>query len=175
MANRRTVQIGTITAPHGLGGAVRVQLTTDFPERLASLSEVWLDAVRDAPWECAEWTVLGPTAILKLKAVANRDQALRLKGCRIVIPVERLPRLEPNAFYWHELIGLNVQDAEGRMVGQVAHVRRHGGAHDFLEVKKADGSTFWLPMVRPLVTGVDLDAGIIHADLPPGLEDLPAW
>lgn len=173
MANRTTVQIGQIAAPHGIRGAVRVEPTTDFPDRLRSLRRVWLDEVLGDPWECAEWTVAGRSVILKLQAVATREQALALKGRRIVLPVDELPPLGEDVFYWHQLLGLRVRDPAGREVGTVVHVRRHGGAHDFLEVEKADGGSFWVPMVRPLVERVDLAAGVVHVDLPPGLEDLP--
>ncbi len=175
MASKEAIQIGEITAPHGIWGAVRVQLTTDFPERLTSLAAVWLDEVRGSPWECAEWRVQGSAAILRLAAVATRDQALTLKGRRLVLPTDALPPLGKDAFYWHQLVGLRVEDADGRGVGRVVHVRRRGGAHDFLEVQKDDGGVFWLPMVRPLVSRVDLAEGVVYADLPPGLEDLPSW
>ncbi len=167
------VVVGEITSPFGVRGAVRVWPTTDFPERLTTLRRIWLDRVDGPGWDVVELVWSGRTAVLQLAAVATREQAEALRGRSVVVPRASLPALPADTYYWHQLLHLAVVDDEsGRSIGRVAHVHRRGGAHDFLEVERLDGPAFWVPVVRPIVAAVDLDAGTIRVSLPEGLEEL---
>jgi 16S rRNA processing protein RimM len=167
------VELGEIAAPHGINGTFRMVPTTDYPERLGEIKRVWLNDLKGPGWAVRQWGQSAGLVTLKLDAIANREQAQALKGQRIVIPRQDLPNLGPDTYYWHQLIGLAVRLRDtGRTLGAVAHVRRRGGAHDFLEVARGDGSSFWIPMVRSMVRAVDLTEQVIWVELPEGLEDL---
>ncbi len=167
------VAVGEITGPYGIHGAVRIWPTTDYPERLAQLGRIWLDRVDGPGWDVSECTWSGRTAVLQLAAVATRTQAEALRGHSVVVPRASLPELPAGTYYWHQLLHLEVVDDEsGRRIGRVAHVHRRGGAHDFLEVERMEDPAFWVPLVRPIVTAIELDAARIRVHLPEGLEDL---
>lgn len=178
MANERPhfddgVQIGEIGAPHGISGAVKVYLTTDFPERLGDIGRIWLDHLDGEGWSVKRFAEgPGPFGIMQLSLVATREQAQALRGCRVLVPKSSLAELPQDSFYWHQLLGLRVCDLDGRELGYVEHVHRQGGAHDFLEVSRPGDSSFLLPLVRAMVKDVDLSAKTLRVLLPEGLEDL---
>ncbi len=109
-------------------------------------------------------------ALVKLEGVDTTDEAERFRGHVIGLREDRLPPAGDGCFYHHELEGLTVVDAEGEALGKVLTVRESPG-HDHLVVEPADGSgrSFLIPMVRTFVRNIDLEAGGIEVDLPPGL------
>ncbi len=166
------MQVGEIGAPHGISGAVRVFPTTDFPERLSRLGRIWLDRCEGDGFAVKEWTVTEALVLLQLHMVASREQAETLRGRTLWIPQDELPALPSDTFYWHQLLGLAVYTVDQRLLGSVAHVRRRGSAHDFLEVTREGRKPLWIPLVRTFVDRVDVAGGCVWVSLPQGLEEL---
>lgn len=82
----------------------------------------------------------------------------------------RLPSLGDDEFYHADLIGLEVRDTGGALLGRVHAVHNHG-AGDILEIAGAVGREgLLLPFTRAVVPTVDLAAGRIVADPPEGLD-----
>jgi 16S rRNA processing protein RimM len=80
------------------------------------------------------------------------------------------PTSDPDEFRDHELIGLSVRTVAGEPVGEVSDVLHHG--QDLLVVRSAaSGEEYLVPFVTPLVPEVDLDAGVLVINPPPGLLD----
>jgi 16S rRNA processing protein RimM len=78
---------------------------------------------------------------------------------------------DPDEFRDHELIGLSVRTRAGDPVGVVTDVLHYG--QDLLVVRRADGcGGEWLvPFVKAIVPEVDVRAGVVVIDPPPGLLD----
>jgi ribosomal 30S subunit maturation factor RimM len=68
------------------------------------------------------------------------------------------------------LIGLNVVDTDGNVLGDVVGFIE-GHAQDRLEVATPDGERFEVPFVYDLVPAVDAEAGIVTVNAIPGLTD----
>jgi len=103
----------------------------------------------------------------RLSGVATREDAEALKGTRLYAPRERLPALAEDEFYHADLIGLTVLDTGGAEIGRVRAIHDHG-AGDMLEVTPPGGGMVLIPFTRAAVPTVDLAAGRIVADPPPG-------
>jgi 16S rRNA processing protein RimM len=93
----------------------------------------------------------------RLSGVATREEAEALKGTRLYAPRDRLPPLAEDEFYHADLIGLEVRDTGGAVLGTVKAVHDHG-AGDLLEVARPGGETVLLPFTRAAVPTVDLTA-----------------
>jgi len=64
-----------------------------------------------------------------------------------------------------------VRDIEGSDLG-VVHEVVHLPAQDLLAIRSAEGREWLLPLVRELVTDVDLTAKVVTAKPPDGLVDI---
>lgn len=100
----------------------------------------------------------------RLSGVATREDAEALKGTTLWAPRAALPSLPDDEFYHADLIGLEVVDTGGRILGRVRAVFDHG-AGDFLEITGGSDIVL-LPFTRAIVPTVDLTAGRIVADPP---------
>jgi 16S rRNA processing protein RimM len=79
---------------------------------------------------------------------------------------------EDDAWYDHQLVGLRVLDPAGAELGEVVAVE-HPPAQDLLVVRRPDGARRFVPFVAALVPAVDVAAGHVVVDAPPGLLDDP--
>jgi 16S rRNA processing protein RimM len=164
--------VGRIGKPHGLKGEVSVEPRTDEPERRFATG-VRLATERNRPGAPAAQplTVAGHRwhsgrLLVTFEEIADREAAEQARGTVLVVPVdpEETPE-DPEEFYDHQLIGLDVVTTEGATVGRLAEVV-HGSAQDLLVVD-VDGREVLVPFVSALVPEVDL-AGrrIVVADRP---------
>jgi 16S rRNA processing protein RimM len=107
----------------------------------------------------------------RLSGVSTKEAADALKGVRLYVPRQRLPSLSDDEFYHADLIGLEVVDTGGAVLGRVRAVLDHG-AGDLLEIAgEGRPRSILLPFTRASVPTVDLAAGRIVADPPNGLLD----
>jgi 16S rRNA processing protein RimM len=138
------VVVGRVGRPHGLDGSFVVERPSD---RLARGVSVW---VGDEPAE-----------IVAARRVGGGRLAIRLdrpaaRGALLLVPRGELPEPEADTYYVFQLVGLEVAERGGPVLGRVVEVQPYP-ANDVLELD--DGTL--LPLVEDCVLDVDLDAGRI--------------
>jgi 16S rRNA processing protein RimM len=163
------VCIAAIAGAHGVRGEVRLKSFTAEPGAVADYSPLTDDAGRS--YDLTLGAPIKGGFVARLSGVASKEAADALRGTRLYVPRERLPGLADDEFYHADLIGLEVVDTGGVILGRVQAVLDHG-AGDLLEIAAAGrAGTILLPFTRSTVPTVDLDAGRLVADPPEGLVD----
>jgi 16S rRNA processing protein RimM len=168
--------VGRISRPHGIRGEVAVEVRTDDPAQRFAPGRV----LATQPGECGPLTVTAarPHAgglIVRFSEVTDRDGAERLRGALLVIDSADVPApAAPDEFHDHQLVGLDVVTVDGRHVGSVTDVRHHG--QDLLVIRSGGAGAdtrgeVLVPFVAAIVSAVDLHAGQVIIDPPPGLLD----
>ncbi len=166
------VVIGKVTRTHGLHGEVRVLPYSAEVDSLNHYERLYFQTTNGAR-ELLTIDSLRPHknfALLKLKEVHGAESAKRLIGADVLIERVWMPPLEPDEYYWADLVGLKIIDREGRNLGQVKRLLSTG-ADDLLVVEK-DQQEYYLPFREEIISSVDLDQGRISASPPPGLLEL---
>jgi 16S rRNA processing protein RimM len=189
------IVLAHILRPQGRKGEVLADLCTDFPERFGQRPQVWLapqgfaegDAVAEPPSEPVEvaghWLPVGRNAgriVLQFAGVDSIEQAERLAGKDVVVPLaDRMP-LSPGAAYISDLIGCTVYDRE-RALGVVESVefpttpdgtRRLEDAAPLLSIAAVDGGEILIPFANEFLLALDVAAKSIRMALPEGLSEL---
>lgn len=162
------VCVGAIAGAFGVRGEVRLKSFCALPGDIA----LYAPLLSEDGSQSYAITVNGPIKngfAAHLGGVETKEQADALSGLRLYAPRDRLPSLPDDEYYYADLIGLQVLDTGGAVLGQVKSVMNHG-AGDLLEIY-GDGlkDTVLLPFTRALVPTVDLEAQRIIADPPDGL------
>lgn len=161
--------LGRITAPFGVRGWVKVQLFADDPASLTRMPCWWIcadEASADAAWQERRLSgskVQGKVVVVRFEGIADRTAAEGLKGMYVGAPREALPEIAKDEFYWADLVGLEVINQAGEVLGRVAELMR-SGAHEVLDVRDASGQRRLLPFVAAVVREVDLDGGRIRVE-----------
>ena len=170
------VIVGRIGRPHGIRGEVVVGVRTDEPDLRFTVGAS-LDA---GPTADGDTQVLRVAAkrwhsgqlLIAFAGISDRTAAGELTGSWLSVDSSQLPRpADPEEFRDHELIGLSVRTPGGEAVGVVTDVLHHG--QDLLVVRCAadQGEEYLIPFVKAIVPEVDVAAGVLVVDPPPGLLD----
>jgi 16S rRNA processing protein RimM len=96
----------------------------------------------------------GKSLVLYLDALPGREAAEGVSGRYLEAVTTDLPE---GAYYWDQLVGLQVVDAGGAAVGELVEVFRAGG-NEVYRIVGADGERL-VPALRSVVLDVDLQAG----------------
>jgi 16S rRNA processing protein RimM len=160
--------VGAIAGSFGVQGEVRLKSFTADPQAIADYAPLYTeDGARSFTLEISRPVKQGFAA--RLSGIATKEQADALKGTRLYIDRARLPSLPDDEFYHADLIGLEVYDTGGALLGRVKTVQNHG-ATDLLEIHGPDlKATVLLPFTRDVVPTIDLAQRRIVADPPDGL------
>ena len=184
------LEIGTIVAPQGLEGELRVLSVSDFPERFQKRGIRGIQGAQGG--EIQEITLLrgrelpGKNVyVIKLEGVENREQAEALRGYKLWANKLEKPRLKADEYHVSELVNLEVyHHLTGEKIGVVVDIFWAG--NDILAVqleanlasvkKKSSssdsGARALVPFVKEIVPLVDIKAARIEISPPPGLLEI---
>lgn len=137
----------------GLRGGVRVELLTDWPERLVAGAELYIEHASE-PTRVVDVERGGRSIVLHLHGVTSREAAEALAGSYLEAPAQPLPE---GTWYWDDLVGLDVVEPDGRIVGELVEVFRAGGGEVYRVVGTAGERL--VPALRSVVLEVDLEGG----------------
>jgi 16S rRNA processing protein RimM len=166
--------VGRVSRPHGVRGEVAVEVRTDDPEhRLAVGAVLATEPSAAGPLTVASTRWHSGRLLVSFKGVEDRNGADELRGALLLVDSSELEETtDPDEFHDHQLIGLAVLTQDGQHVGDVTDVLHHG--QDVLVVTGSGdraGAEILIPFVMAIVPEVDLAAGRLRVDPPPGLLD----
>ncbi|MFR9674584.1 ribosome maturation factor RimM [Streptomyces sp. TR06-5] len=162
--------VARVGRAHGIRGEVTVEVRTDEPElRLAPGARLATDPPSVGPLTIESGRVHSGRLLLRFAGVTDRTAAEALRNTLLVAEVDPEERPEdPEEFYDHQLVDLDVLTRDGHAVGRVEEVA-HLPAQDLLVVRRPDGGEALIPFVTEIVPEIDLAAQRIVVDPPPGL------
>ena len=164
------LQVGIITSTHGVRGEVKVYPTTDDPRRFRRLKEVVLDTGKEKMnLEIEGVKFFKQFVILKFKGLDNINDIEKYRQKSLYVTRKNAVRLQRDEYFIADLIGLKVQDEDGKELGTVKDVIETG-ANDVYEVEMADGKSLLLPAIKQCILNVE--NGTMQVHVLEGLLDL---
>ncbi|WP_285725068.1 ribosome maturation factor RimM [Psychromicrobium xiongbiense] len=165
------VHVARIGKPHGIRGAVTVEVLTDNPEERFVPGAVFATdpashgtlTVASARWNKA-------ILLLEFEEIVDRSAAEALRGARLLLETADEEGDDEEGWYERELQGLSVRVGD-RVVGTVAALQTMP-AQDLLVVKTTSGAEVLVPFVEEIVPEVSVTGGYIVLNPPGGLFDL---
>ncbi len=168
------VVVGRVGRPHGLRGEVTVEVRTDDPDQRFATGS----ALETVPADRGPLTVAGSRwhsgrLLVRFAGYDDRNAAEELRNTVLAIDSGDLAPLDdPEEFYDHDLIGLQVLTVAGEAVGAVTDVLHHGQALLVVEGSgPRSGAEILVPFVAAIVPEVDVAGGRLVIDPPAGLID----
>ncbi|MFC9232203.1 ribosome maturation factor RimM [Streptomyces decoyicus] len=164
--------VARIGRAHGIKGEVTVEVRTDEPElRLAPGAVLATEPSSVGPLAIATGRVHSGRLLLRFEGVADRTAAEALRNTLLIAEVdpEEVPE-DPEEFYDHQLIDLDVVTRDGTEIGRISEIS-HLPYQDLLVVQRPDGSEVLIPFVSEIVPEIDLEEQRAVVDPPPGLLD----
>lgn len=150
--------VGRVMGAHGVRGEFRMAIVTNHPEYLRTLRKIYLDRVEE-PLAVRRIHPLpgGKEAIVRLAEVTTPEEAAALRGRRVLSERTALPPLPEGEYYHYELIGLDVLDVDGKLLGRLAEIIETG-ANDVYVVRGPAGEIL-LPAIDDVIREIDTEGG----------------
>jgi len=160
--------IGRIGRAHGVRGDLFVEPMTDEPDHRYADGTVLMTSdnttltVATSKWHSGRFVV-------HFQGVDDRTAAEALRGITLSLKVDpaELPD-DPDEFYDHQLVGLEVVLSDGSKVGTISEVI-HLPSQDLLSVKREGDVEVLIPFVTEFVPDIDLETKRVTITPPPGL------
>jgi 16S rRNA processing protein RimM len=149
--------VGRILAAHGVKGEVKVKSFTDFDDRFASGSVLYVGANHQRVEVMSSRQ--GATLLVRFKGIHTRDLAEAIRGEELLIPAIESRELPEGMFYREQLIGLPVRTTTGATVGIVVDIIETV-ANDVYVVKSVDKEVL-VPAIRDVVKNISVENGIV--------------
>jgi 16S rRNA processing protein RimM len=162
--NPQFIPIARVVAPWGIHGEVKAESLTDFSDRFACGETVYLQG-RAVTIESSRYR--GNIVVLKLDAIDSRNAAELIRGAYLEIPSTELKPLPKGEYYRFQLLGLEVQSAEGKILGHISDIIPTG-SNDVYEIS-SDTGVFLIPATDEVVKSIDLAKSCMIIELLKGL------
>jgi len=158
LATDKPVTLAAVTGAHGVTGEVRLKL---FGEGVAALKRY--RAFNDSSLTVEKIKDDGKGgAIARFSEVADRTAAEKLRGTALTVPRSSLPPLGEGEYYHADLLGLPAVSTSGESLGTCIAIDNYG-AGDVLEIQRANGKRFMVPMREEAVPEWDAERMVIEA------------
>jgi 16S rRNA processing protein RimM len=161
--------VGRVARPHGIRGQVVVNPETDFMEDRFKVGRLLLvgPADRTREYEVREVRFHQGRPIVWFAGIDTMNDAEALAGAEVWLPEAGLAPLPEGTFHRHDLVGCEVRNTGGEILGRVTGVE---GSRDrsYLVV---DGHMM-IPLVDGICVSVDIAGRCVTVDPPDGLIDL---
>lgn len=149
------ITVGEIVKAQGIAGEIKVKTLTDSPERFRKLRVLYLD---ERPYKVLGLRLDRDFAYLKLQGIDDRNAAEGLRGKFVQIDRVHAVDLEEDEYFIADLIGCEVQDDSGAILGKIVDLSQTGGAVDVIEAISTRGGAFRFPFLRRVILHVDVKA-----------------
>jgi 16S rRNA processing protein RimM len=103
--------LGKIAKKFSFKGEVLIYLDTDEPELYEKMESVFVEFNKNlVPFFIENCNLhKGDFLRVKFEDVDSEADADEIIGCEIYLPLNMLPKLEGNKFYFHEVIGFEIE------------------------------------------------------------------
>ncbi len=172
MQKKDCFYLGKIVRKYSFKGELLIKLDTDQPEIYKNLDAVFIFVGNSLIPFFIERSQLHKSDLLRVKfeEISTEEDAIALLKSDVYLPLELLPKLEGNKFYFHEVIGFIIKDVNFGNVGIVKGIN-DTTSQALFEIDR-DGVEILIPINDKFIKEVDRKNKTIVVDTPEGLIDL---
>ena len=172
MRKEECFYLGKIAKKFSFKGEVLIYLDTDEPELYENMESVFVEFNKNLVPFFIESSSLHKNDFLRVQFedVDSEAEADTLLGCDIYLPLSMLPKLEGNQFYFHEVIGFEIEDKRLGIFGKIVSIN-DSTAQPLFEVVNGEVEIL-IPMIDQFLVKIDRENKKVIMDLPEGLIEM---
>ena len=164
--------LGKIAKKFSFKGEVLIYLDTDEPELYENMESVFVEFNKNLVPFFIENSSLHKNDFLRVQFedVDSEDEADSILNCDVYLPLNMLPKLSGNKFYFHEVIGFEIEDKRLGVFGKIVSIN-DSSAQPLFEVINGNVEIL-VPMIDQFLVKIDRDNKKVVMDLPEGLVEM---
>ena len=165
--------LGTFGKPVGLKGEVSFRFDCDNPENYRGIKAIFIQSKTGIlPFKISAIRLKhGLDAFFQLEGLNSVEAVNSIKGCEAFLPLDFLPKLSGNQFYYHEIIGFTLIDQNSGEIGKIKDVLEYP-QHDLFQVIHLTGREVLIPVRDELILKVNRELQQIEMNVPEGLVNI---
>ena len=169
MRKEECFYLGKIAKKFSFKGEVLIYLDTDEPEEYQNMESVFVEINKNLVPYFIENSSIHKNDFLRVQFedVKNEEEAEYLLGSEVYLPLSMLPKLVGNKFYYHEVIGFEIEDQTLGVFGKIVSIN-DTAAQPLFEVLNGNVEML-IPMIDQFLVKIDRDNKIVLMNLPDGL------
>ena len=159
-----SVLVGRVLKAIGLTGELRVEVSSNVPERYAPGALLFIN---DNPYHVA-WTRQARHGIVvKFIEVLSREQAEELQGKTLYIQESQVPPQAEDIYYHYQILGIRAYSRSDDYLGEITDILTTGSNDVY--VVSGGPREILVPALKEVVIEVDTTSRRMIVDLPDGL------
>jgi len=163
--------LGIITKQIGYKGLLDIFLDVDNPDNYINLEKVFIDFGTDlVPFFIDKFQLKNNHATVHFQDTDENLIPTLIKK-EVYLPLELLPKLEGNKFYFHEIIDYNIIDKSKGNIGRIVSVLEYP-AQPIFQVFTLENKEVLIPVADDIIVKVDRNNKTILIEAPEGLIEL---
>ncbi|QDP40154.1 ribosome maturation factor RimM [Radiobacillus deserti] len=172
MANQ-FFNVGKIVNTHGIRGEVKVVRITDFEERFEKGQTLyWVSPEGGEP---VSLTIDGHRIhkqfdLLHFESYDSINDVERFKNGLLKVDESQLTQLEEGEYYYHQIIGCEVETEEGEYLGKIKEILSPG-ANDVWVVQRPKQKDLLIPYIEEIVVDINVNEKKVKINPMEGLLD----
>jgi 16S rRNA processing protein RimM len=172
MRKEECFYLGKIAKKFSFKGEVLIYLDTDEPELYENMESVFVEFNKNLVPFFIENSSLHKNEFLRVQFedVDCEEEADSIMNCDIYLPLSMLPKLEGNKFYFHEVIGFEIEDKRLGVFGKIVSIN-DTTAQPLFEVLNGEVEML-IPMIDHFLVEIDRKNKKVVMDLPEGLVEM---
>ncbi|WP_196891394.1 ribosome maturation factor RimM [Aureivirga marina] len=173
MRKENCFYLGIIVRKHSYKGEVVIKLDTDEPELYENMESVFVALGNNLVPFFIEKSSLhkGDQLRVKFEGVDTEADAEAIMKAELFLPLELLPELSGNKFYFHEIIDFSVKDTRHGVLGKIKKINDNA-AQEILEIETPNQKQILIPLVDDFIVEIDRENKTFVVETPDGLIDL---
>ena len=163
--------LGKIAKKFSFKGEVLIYLDTDEPELYENMESVLVEFNKNLVPFFIENSSLHKNDFLRVQFEdVDTEEADSILNCEVYLPLNMLPKLSGNKFYFHEVIGFEIEDKRLGVFGKIVSIN-DSSAQPLFEVINGNVEIL-VPMIDQFLVKIDRDNKKVVMDLPEGLVEM---
>lgn len=156
---------GKLRKTHGLNGEMYFEIMTDFPQVFERNTEVFvgenkqkmrIDSIKEA----------GSLGLIRFENYSSPESARVLVNKYIFIKTESLPKPDIGYYYHHDLIGMQVVNTDGTLLGIISEILETGANDVYVMLESGTGLEILIPAIKSVVLKIDIESQKMTVKLP---------
>lgn len=164
--------LGKIAKKFSFKGEVLLYLDTDQPELYENMESVFVEFNKNLVPFFIENSSFHKNDFLRVQFedVDSEAEADSILNCDVYLPLNMLPKLSGNKFYFHEVIGFEIEDKRVGIFGKIVSIN-DSSAQPLFEVLNGEVEIL-IPMIDQFLVKIDRENKKVIMDLPEGLIEM---
>ncbi|HEY2987046.1 MAG TPA: ribosome maturation factor RimM [Candidatus Binatia bacterium] len=167
----RLVSLGEIVATHGIDGWLKLRPYNPNSPTLLATQEIFLEKNgARSPQRLESVKPHKNQLLVRLAGVDGINAAKKWIGSTVSVVEAQLPPLNPDEYYYYQVVGLDVFDTKSNRIGTIARITSTPACD--LYVVEGEAKEYLIPVTKEVIEKIDLAAGRVIIDPPEGLLEL---